>query len=160
MKEAPVSNTSLICSAIYFDLLGTVPVWELEDIHISCQNILLIFMRNLFLSVVYIALSNGRVFGFAALCCMSFWLCFLCLSFDVRPLHLINVTYIHIFQWTLARDRHRTTAHTIMCITQVIKQSVILLGDRNMQVWTTCPQLLCSHCATPWPGIELPTSWS
>jgi len=34
-------------------------------------------------------------FGFAALYCTSFWLCFLCLLFDVRLSHLINITYIH-----------------------------------------------------------------
>ena len=26
---------------------------------------------------------------------MPFWLCFLCLLFDVQPSHLINITYIH-----------------------------------------------------------------
>ena len=33
-------------------------------------------------------------FGFAALYCTSFWLCFLCLLFDVHLSHLINITYI------------------------------------------------------------------
>jgi len=41
-----------------------VSVWNLEDIHTSCRNILLIFIRNLFLSVVYIALSSKIVFVF------------------------------------------------------------------------------------------------
>jgi len=35
---------------------------NLEDIHTSCQNILLIFTRNLFLYVLYIALSSEIVF--------------------------------------------------------------------------------------------------
>ena len=39
--------------------------------------------------------SFYRFFGFAALYCTSFWLCFLCLLFDVRLSHLINITYIH-----------------------------------------------------------------
>ena len=39
----------------------TVPVWELEGIHTSCQTILLIFIRNLFSSVLYIALSSEIV---------------------------------------------------------------------------------------------------
>jgi len=73
-----------------------VPVWELEDIHTSCQNILLIFIRNLLLSILYTALSSEIVFfGFAALYCTSFWLRCLCLLFDVRLSHLINITYIH-----------------------------------------------------------------
>ena len=46
---------------------NTVPVWELEYVHTSYWNILLIFIRNLFLSVVYIALSSEIVFVFAAL---------------------------------------------------------------------------------------------
>ena len=44
--------------------------------HTSCQNILLISIRNLFLSVLYMALSSEIVFivffGFAALYCTSF----------------------------------------------------------------------------------------
>jgi len=48
--------------SIIRNLLGTVPVWEVEDIHTSCQNILLIFIRNLFLSVLYMALSSEIVF--------------------------------------------------------------------------------------------------
>jgi len=43
---------------IYSHLLGTVSVWELEDIHTSCRNILLIFITNLFVSVAYTALSS------------------------------------------------------------------------------------------------------
>ena len=89
------------CSKPLTHLLGTVPVWELEDIHSSCQNILLISIRNLVLSVLYIALSSEIVFivffAFAALYCTSFWLCFLCLLFDVRLSHLINITYIHTY---------------------------------------------------------------
>ena len=70
-------HTDMWTNAIYFHLLGTVPVWELEDIHTSYQNILLIFIRNLFLSVLYIDLSSEIVFfGFAALYCTSFWLLF------------------------------------------------------------------------------------
>jgi len=48
--------------------------------------------KKSFLSVVYIALSSEIVFGFAALYCTSFSLCFLCLLFDVRLSHLINIT--------------------------------------------------------------------
>ena len=39
-------------------------VWELGDIHTSCRNILLILIRNFFLSVLYIALSSKVVLGF------------------------------------------------------------------------------------------------
>ena len=55
------------------------------------------FTRNVFLSTVYTALSSEIVSGFAALYCTSFWLCFLCLLFDVRLSHLINITYIHTY---------------------------------------------------------------
>jgi len=48
--------------------------------------------KKSFLSAVYIALSSEIVFGFAALYCTSFSLCFLCLLFDVRLSHLINIT--------------------------------------------------------------------
>jgi len=63
-------------------LLGTVPVWELEDIHTSCQNILLIFIRNHFLSVLYIALSSEIVFLVLLLCTVrhsDFAFCVCCL---------------------------------------------------------------------------------
>ena len=41
----------------------------------------LIFIQNLFSSVVYMALSSKIAFGFSALYCMSFWLFFLCLGY-------------------------------------------------------------------------------
>jgi len=105
------------------NLLGTVSVSELEDIHTSCQNILLIFIRNIFLSVLYTALSSEIVFiiffGFAALYCTSFGLCFLCLLFDVRLSHLINTTYIH--------DCHFLSLHRIVLFCIIVYHALCSL---------------------------------
>jgi len=78
------------------------PTRRTRDIHTSWQNILKIFIRNLFLSVLCIALSSEIVFfDFAALYCTSSHSdCFLCLLFDVRSSHLINITCIHITKTT------------------------------------------------------------
>ena len=67
--------------------IPVVSVWELEDIHTSWRNILLIFTRNLFLSVVYIASSSKIVFGFSALYCIILW----------RASVTFNKYYIHTF---------------------------------------------------------------
>jgi len=90
-------------------VLGTDSVWELEDIHTNCRNILLIFMRNFFLSVVYIALSNEIVFGFTALYCMSFWLCFLCLLFELNWVSLV-------FRPTRHKTGHFGDVYYLMCV--------------------------------------------
>ena len=44
-----------------------------------------------------LSLSSEIVFGFAALYCTSFRLCFPCLLFDVRLSHLINITYLYTY---------------------------------------------------------------
>ena len=44
---------------------------------------------------LYSFVKWNSFFGFAALYCTSFWLRCLCLLFDVRLSHLINITYIH-----------------------------------------------------------------
>jgi len=54
-------------STIYSHLLG-MSVGELRDIHTSCRNILPIFIRNLFLSAIYIASSSEMIFVFFLLC--------------------------------------------------------------------------------------------
>ena len=53
---------------------------------------------QLFLSIVYIALSSEIISSFAALYCVPSSLSFLCLLFDVRLSHLINITY-NITKW-------------------------------------------------------------
>jgi len=120
-------------NAIYFHLLGTVPVWELEDIHTSYQNILLIFIRNLFLSVLYIALSSKIVFLALLLCTVHHSDCFLCfLLFDVRLSHLINITYIHTYS---------TSSHP----TNNVKELKAGITGRDINVWQV-KWLKCLPC--------------
>jgi len=53
--------------------------------------------KSFLIRCLYSFMSSEIVFGFAAFYCTSFWLCFLCLLFDVRLLYLINITYIHTY---------------------------------------------------------------
>ena len=78
----------------------TVPVWELEDIHTSCQTILLIFIRNLFSSVLYIALSSEIVlYSFFWFCCFVLYVILTLLFVFVVWCEFVasNKYYIHTY---------------------------------------------------------------
>ena len=126
---------------LWEDGTRNVHVWEFEDIHTSCQHSLLIFIRNLFLSVLYIALSSEIVFivffGFAALYCTSFWLCFLCLLFDVRLSHLINITYIHTYiASTICRVHHSS----------ILARYAMVMSNTQSIVWQTTICIIAKAC--------------
>ena len=54
--------------------------------------------KSFLIRSLYSFVKWNSFYGFAALYCTSFWLCFLCLLFDARLSHLINITYIHTYR--------------------------------------------------------------
>jgi len=88
----------------------------------------LIFIRNLSLFVLYIALSSEIVF---------FWFCsfvlyviltlLMCLLFDVRLSHLINITYIHYYIHTYIYTYFTETYPTGL----LVEESIRMTEDRD-----------------------------
>jgi len=131
-----------------------VPVWELQDIHTSCQNILLIFIRNLFLSVLYIALSSEIVF-FWFCCFVLYVILTLFFGFVVWCAFVSsNKYYIHtyIIRWGGKLYHFSVASFSIFITPKIIKvhvSSVVditscrlsswSLGERS--IWWACPSV-------------------
>jgi len=129
-----------------------MPVWELEDIHTSCRNILLIFIRNLSSSVVYRALLREIVFDVFTLYCMSFWLCFFMFIIWCAPVAFNKYcihTYIHVYIYTYiaakcaAVSACRPTPFVTSSLTPTLTTKPVL-WPQGQCLPKACHELLCA----------------
>jgi len=102
----PVKNWAVgVGVVIYLERGADLHMFQLMPLPLTVSCFSKIEIGFTFLVPAHLGGPGKRAvkWGVCALYCTSFWLCFLCLLFDVRLSHLINITYIHTYIYSLAK---------------------------------------------------------